>query len=68
MFPLAVHYHCYLCAGYAGYCFYLHPLLIHVGDKCAVVFLCVTKHPSCQSTNTLFVMNSGQSALLAVQA
>lgn len=65
MFSLAVRCHCYL---YAGYCFYLHSTLNSVGDKCAVVFLCVTKHWSSQSTNSLFLMNSGQRALLAVQA
>lgn len=65
MFSLAVHYHCYL---FPGYCFDLYLLLISVGDKCAVVFLCVTKHPNSQSANTLFLMNSGQRALLAVQA
>lgn len=65
VFSLAVHYHCYL---FAGYCFYLYLLLICVGDKCAFMFLYVTKHPNSQSTNTLFLMNSGQRGLLAMQA
>lgn len=65
VFFLAVRYHCYL---FVGCCFYLYLLLICVGDKCAVVFLCVTKRPNSQSANTLFLMNSGQRVLLAVQA
>lgn len=59
--PLSLQFICWLLL-------YLYLLLICVGDKCAVVFLCVTKHPNSQSASTLFLMNSGQRALLAMQA